>query len=299
MRIEHIRYFIKTAQCHSILSASKKLFISQSTLSSVIHSMESEMGYQLLIRSTKGVELTERGREALTYMQEISDGFDRILELNSNYRTGKKENISVCAYPCLSSYLSLELSKLNQSEQYSNIMLSVKDSLGLDNVMNGSTDIIISHCEMEELPYYKRILKNSNYYFEELFEDKMCCYVNTGSKFAIKDGIMQNELFSEHIVISQCCLKQLGIGEFQKISGRITILNQPDTVRQAVVNGTYVGIAPGCSLIGNKFKKDNQILRVPLIDTPRKLVVFMIYRKNTSNIEKLLIQDLKKILNLL
>ena len=99
MRIEYIRYFIKVTQCHSILSAAKKLFISQSTLSSVIHSMESELGYQLLNRSAKGVELTEKGREALAHMQEISDGYDRILELNADYIIGKKESICICAYP--------------------------------------------------------------------------------------------------------------------------------------------------------------------------------------------------------
>jgi len=298
VRIEYIRYFIKVTQCHSILSAAKKLFISQSTLSSVIHSMESELGYQLLNRSAKGVELTEKGREALAHMQEISDGYDRILELNADYIIGKKESICICAYPCLCSYLSLELSKLILSERYSNTMLEVKDSLGLDNVINGSADITISHCAVEELPYYKRILRNLNYIIEELFEDKMCCYVNTDSEFARNDGIMQSELLSEHIVISQCCLKQIGITEFQEICGRLTVLNQPDTVRQAVVNGTSVGIAPGCSLIGNESSKDNEVFMVPIIDTPRKLAVFMIYRKNTSSIEKLLIQDLKRILKL-
>ena len=65
MRLEHFQYIVEIARCKSMSKASKKLFITQPSLSTAIQSLETELGFPIFKRSAAGVALTEKG-EALT-----------------------------------------------------------------------------------------------------------------------------------------------------------------------------------------------------------------------------------------
>lgn len=61
MRLEYIRSFISVVNCKSFSIAAKEIFLSQPTISTHIKQLESELGVQLLVRSTKDVILSEAG----------------------------------------------------------------------------------------------------------------------------------------------------------------------------------------------------------------------------------------------
>ena len=61
MRLDYIRSFINVVNCKSFSVAAKKAFVSQPTISTHIKQLESELGVQLLVRSTKDVILSEEG----------------------------------------------------------------------------------------------------------------------------------------------------------------------------------------------------------------------------------------------
>lgn len=62
MNLEHIKRFIAVGQCLNFSKAADMLFISQPTLSHSIVSLEKELGTPLLVRNTRIVKLTRRGR---------------------------------------------------------------------------------------------------------------------------------------------------------------------------------------------------------------------------------------------
>lgn len=61
MRLEYIKSFINVVNCKSFSLAAKQTFLSQPTISTHIKQLESELGVQLLVRSTKDVILSEAG----------------------------------------------------------------------------------------------------------------------------------------------------------------------------------------------------------------------------------------------
>ena len=61
MRLEYIESFISVVNCKSFSGAAKQTFLSQPTISTHIKHLESELGVQLLVRSTKDVVLSEAG----------------------------------------------------------------------------------------------------------------------------------------------------------------------------------------------------------------------------------------------
>jgi DNA-binding transcriptional LysR family regulator len=71
MEIKQLEVFAAVAKNLSFSKAAEELFISQSTVSSHISSLEKTLGVQLLIRNTKGVSLSKAGVGFLTYTQKI------------------------------------------------------------------------------------------------------------------------------------------------------------------------------------------------------------------------------------
>lgn len=63
MELRHLRYFIAVAEAGSLkLAAEKRLHTTQPSLSRQIRDLEHELGAALLVRSSRGVELTSAGR---------------------------------------------------------------------------------------------------------------------------------------------------------------------------------------------------------------------------------------------
>ncbi|NYT36125.1 LysR family transcriptional regulator [Allopusillimonas soli] len=69
MELRQLRYFVEAARHRSISKAARALYIVQPALTAQIKALEDELGTVLLIRSTRGVTLTETG--ALTYRDAV------------------------------------------------------------------------------------------------------------------------------------------------------------------------------------------------------------------------------------
>lgn len=68
MELRHLRYFVAVAEEGSLtLAAERRLHTAQPSLSRQLRDLEYEVGAQLLVRSSRGVELTDAGRAFLEH----------------------------------------------------------------------------------------------------------------------------------------------------------------------------------------------------------------------------------------
>ena len=61
MDIKNLKYFVGVARCGSINKAAKEMFISQPQLSHIIQTIEEEVGFALIQRTSQGSRLTQNG----------------------------------------------------------------------------------------------------------------------------------------------------------------------------------------------------------------------------------------------
>lgn len=77
--IRQLRYFVAIADQQSMSLASEKLGVAQPSLSHHVMRVEEELGVRLLVRSTRGVTLTESGRRLYGHARDLLRAFEAAL----------------------------------------------------------------------------------------------------------------------------------------------------------------------------------------------------------------------------
>lgn len=79
MRLEQLKYLIAIEQFGSLSAASQALYLTTPTLSLSIKSMENELGFTLLERTSKGVHLTASAQKLVALSSDFFLGLDELI----------------------------------------------------------------------------------------------------------------------------------------------------------------------------------------------------------------------------
>ena len=80
IELRHLTYFVAVADVGTISGGASRLGITQPSLSDAVSRIEELLGTQLIIRSARGVELTQAGFALARYGREILRGVDIALD---------------------------------------------------------------------------------------------------------------------------------------------------------------------------------------------------------------------------
>ena len=118
MNIEYLRFFYEVASVKSISKVANNSHISQPALSQQIHKLEDNLGYKLLDRSNKGVQLTEAGKIVEKYAKNILKVYENML-VDLNDISNNNKAIRIDAFPTMATY-ALPCTIYMIKEKYSN-----------------------------------------------------------------------------------------------------------------------------------------------------------------------------------
>lgn len=93
MKIEYLNYILEAWRCGSINAAAKVLYLSQSGLSSIIKSVEGELGYPIFERGQNGIVASPQGACFFRYAERIVADYAAMLEVGCQER--EEENLSI------------------------------------------------------------------------------------------------------------------------------------------------------------------------------------------------------------
>ena len=95
METRLLEYFVAVAGELSVTEAARRLYAAQSTVSAGLRSLETELGVQLLRRTTQTVQLTAAGEELLTEARRILDAVERLHVLASETASGQRGRLTL------------------------------------------------------------------------------------------------------------------------------------------------------------------------------------------------------------
>lgn len=79
MELKQLQSFVTVIRCKSFTKAAEQLFLSQPTVSTHIHQLEEELGKRLILRTTKSIEVTQKGQEVFEYAVSILELKERMI----------------------------------------------------------------------------------------------------------------------------------------------------------------------------------------------------------------------------
>ncbi|HQT88553.1 MAG TPA: LysR family transcriptional regulator [Acidiphilium sp.] len=108
LNFNHLRYFWAVAHEGSLTKAADRMSLSQSALSVQIQKLEHQLGHALFERTGKRLILTEAGRIALDYADEVFKAGDELIGTLRGQPAANRQALRVGALPTLSRNFQLE-----------------------------------------------------------------------------------------------------------------------------------------------------------------------------------------------
>lgn len=189
INIKSLKYFRTVAEVKSISKVSYQSHISQSALSQIIHKLEEDIGYNLFIRSNKGVELTEMGRIVYDYADTIIKTYERMKQ-DLSFLDIDQHNLIIGSTWALSNY-SLPCILYEIKKKYSNYNFELKSKSSEDvtlDVENGLCDFGI---------IYDKV-KTDGLVFHHLGYEEIILVA--AQNYQIPDKITVNELLEYNLI---------------------------------------------------------------------------------------------------
>ena len=162
MNWQYLKYFEAVAETQHITQAAERLFITPSTLSRAISSLEEELSVPLFKRDGRNIVLTTYGTTFLEYVKQatksIEDGSRKLAEM-SGINSGTVQISTIYTYAA--TYLTKIIRTYNDSFPDVKFKVYQNTTMGtISSLLNGSVDIglasdYIDKCRYSMLSFFK------------------------------------------------------------------------------------------------------------------------------------------------
>jgi LysR family transcriptional activator of glutamate synthase operon len=126
MEMDYLCEFAVIAKLGNFSLAAEELFISQSSLSKHIISLEKELNVQLFDRTSRKVALSEAGAQILPYANQVFEIRERITRIATEQINRKKRVINITSIPVMAEY-DITGAIVRFQKEYPEINLSISE----------------------------------------------------------------------------------------------------------------------------------------------------------------------------
>ena len=218
MLLRQLECFLAVARLGNVSRAAEEMYLTQPTLTARIKALEDELGDQLFVRTSRGMRLTEAGKEFTPYaercMASLQEGKQRLRELRDasggRLALGTSPGVGTYALPAIlerftAAHPRVSVSvRTGHSEDVLEMVLKEEVQLGLARE--------VSHPEVESM---------------QLYDDELVLVVDPQHRFTEKGSAELAEIGREQLILfdhassyyelTQSLFRNAGIREFQAI----------------------------------------------------------------------------------
>ncbi|WP_444344920.1 selenium metabolism-associated LysR family transcriptional regulator [Phascolarctobacterium succinatutens] len=278
MDFKQLQSFVTVVQEESFTQAAGRLFVSQSTVSTHIHQLESELNTKLILRTTKSLQITPKGRELYEYALNILELKERMIQACS---IESRRIIHLGASTIPSAYILPQLlADFGKSHQDIYFIIHQSDSQG---IINGLKDGLFN------LGFIGMSCEDSDFCCQPFCKDRMVVITPVNEHFLQYKQQKENvlpELLREPLILREKgsgskkmadnFLAHSGISEDElQIIARV---NDQETIKNLVAGG--MGISIISEKAAHNFLLEKRLLAFELPQAFSERSLYLIYRKN-------------------
>lgn len=276
MNLKQLEAFVRVAETKSFSTAAKMLFLTQPTVSAHISSLERELNTCLLVRNTKGVALSEAGKELYAYAEQM-------LELEQKIRerfglTGRQSGsvLRIAASTIPAQYLLPDImARFRKEYPEEQLKLFETDSSGV-------VDMILSH--KADVGFTGTVLEKGSCTYIPFYQDELVILTPAAEKYrARKDADIASWILEEPVILREegsgtrkealRLLAQTGI-DITKLNVAAMMENQ-ETIKRSV--GSGMGISILSKLAAREEINSGKLPAFPLGETGGKRNINVVY----------------------
>jgi LysR family transcriptional activator of glutamate synthase operon len=160
MELGYLYEFSIVARCENFSLAAEELFISQSSLSKHIKSLETELGVSLFDRTTRSVRLNEYGRILLPYAEQIFSQFQTCVGQLQKKQEAHRGSLLVASIPVMAQYgITEALSSFRMEHPELTLSVAEHEACQIDELLSrGECDLAFQRFPAsEESPYQEMV----------------------------------------------------------------------------------------------------------------------------------------------
>lgn len=243
MNLKQLEAFVKVAETKSFSAAARQLYLTQPTVSAHIASLERELNACLLVRSTKGVALSEAGKELYAYAGQMLELEQKIRE-RFGLRVGNRGSVLRIAASTIPSQYLLPGIMAAFREEYPREQLKVMET---DSA--GVVDMILSH--KADVGFTGTVLEKGNCIYLPFYQDELVIITPASERFIRRKGRDISSWIREEPLI----LREEGSGtrtETARILSRMgidmsefrvaAVMENQETIKRSVRSGMGISI---------------------------------------------------------
>ena len=205
MTLNQLYYAIAVSKENSLNEAAKKLFISQPSLTGAMHALESELGFDIFIRSKSGVSLTTKGTEFIGYARSVIEQYD-ILDAKYISKKGVKRFFGVSMqHYTFATNAFIELVKEYGCDEYEFEIRETKTHDVIQNVKNQNSELGILYLNDFNKKVLSKVFSEAGLEFTPLFECSIYAYLSKQNPLA-KEKLETDEMISLEELDDYPCL---------------------------------------------------------------------------------------------
>lgn len=171
MTLQQLKYISMVEKCGSFSKAAQKLYVSQPSVSSLVHALEEELGITIFTRSSSGIAITNEGRQLLKLSNKLLRDADYIDEYFQRSAEGPKPSFFISSqhYDFVVSAFEEFVGGLD-ADRYTLGLNQNQTSVVIESVRKQSSDLGVIFLSDVNRRHMERVLEDNNLAFHRLVQ---------------------------------------------------------------------------------------------------------------------------------
>lgn len=294
MNINFLEYLIEISNCGSINKAAQNLFLSQPNLSTIVKTVEKEVGYKIFKRFNRGITLTDEGEMFIKHAKNIVSEIELIKNIPTKFSKNSQISIS-CTYSSTFMESFMDFKQSYPCIDCEDLFKETGLIQTLQDVIEKKYHFSLFYCFDNRIEKHMDTIEKYNLDLITLSTNiKPMALVSSKGIYSDKNSISFKDLTKAKI----STYENFDFEDWLKVLGRkskdqVFFVFDRGGLVDSVIKGDYISVLMG------KISEEQEFLgckTLPIDDFPNNLYVCLAVQKNYmfSNREKQFLKTLKK-----